>query len=118
MKPLIPDHKTKAYRSKAYREHITTHPCWRCGKGPTEAAHSTFGRAGTAIKASDSQCLPECDNCHRIKKHMQGKSPQAVVAKTMALEFILEYIEKKLPAVDSHMLVMDFLTDYMQKEKI
>lgn len=112
MKPFIPYQKPEAYRSKAYREYIASHPCWICGKGPTEAAHSTLGRGGTATKAPDSQCLPECTDCHRVKKHLQGKSPAAVAAKEKIIELILGYIE--CPAVDSQMIVVDFLTDYMR----
>jgi len=118
MKPFIPYQKPEPYRSKGYREYIATHPCWRCGKGPTEAAHSTLGRAGTSTKAPDSQCLPECVHCHRIKKHMQGRSPQAIAAKEKIIELMLDYIEKEYRAIDSRMVVIDFLTDFMKEKKI
>lgn len=118
MKPLMPFTKPEAYRSENYREYIATHYCWVCGQGPTEAAHSTLGRGGTATKAPDSQCLPECVECHRIKKHIQGRSPQAIAVKEMVIEFILKYIEREYKAVDGHMLVVDFLTNWMQEKKI
>lgn len=117
-KPLLPYSKPKTYRSKAYREYIATHPCWICGEGPAEAAHSTLGRGGASTKAPDSQCLPECGSCHRIKKHMQGKSPQAIAVKEKVIEFLLVYIEKEYPAIDSRMVVVDFLTEFMQEKKI
>lgn len=117
-KPFLPYPKPETYESKSYREYISTHPCWICGKGPTEAAHQTFGRAGTSTKAPDSQCLPECGDCHRVKKHQQGRSPQTIAAKEKVIEFILDYIEKEYRAIDSRMVVIDFLTNFMKEKKI
>ena len=118
MKPFTPYQKPEAYRSKNYREYIATHACWICGQGPAEAAHSTLGRGGIAIKVSDSQCLPECGDCHRVKKHMQGRSPQAIAAKEKIIEFMLDYIEREYRAIDSRMEVVEFLTIRMKELKI
>lgn len=117
-KPFLPYAKPEAYRSKAYREYVASHTCWICGRAPTEAAHSTLGRGGMSKKAPDSQCLPECIKCHRVEKHQQGRSPHAGIVKEKVIELMLLYIEKQYRAVDGYMLVIDFLTDWMQEKKI
>ncbi len=110
-KPLLPYSKPKTYRSKAYLDFIRKQPCI-FGHGAGEPHHVGLGgRRGTSIKAPDSHCVSLCRSCH-------DKVEKLFIDRLSIIENIMIFIEEQDRSVNALMLVIDFLTNYMQEKQI
>ncbi len=69
-------------KNDAHRQFISSLPCLKCGRAPTEAAHVRYSDAraakvnpGIGAKPEDRWCVPLCPDCHRGMKgqHTRGE---------------------------------------------
>jgi hypothetical protein len=90
----------KTYRNKKYREWVASHPCLRCHRQPCAAHHEAITGRGIGIKAPDTECLPLCNECHRLR-HDQGRMTfwgpewQAFIAREQ-VRLLTEWMSMKL----------------------
>ena len=61
-----PQPKPVRWVCEKYKGFVREHACVFCGKpGPSQAHHlRQFEFTGTALKPSDSYCVPVCKDCH------------------------------------------------------
>jgi hypothetical protein len=76
--------KTKAWKSRKYREHVSRYPCIQCGEpGPSDPHHDRrFDNCGTGIKPPDTYLIPLCHECH-------VKTGGIIVSPDAALRFMV-----------------------------